>query len=368
MKRKTVVAMLAPANSIHTQRWVAALADHGCKVHLITQHPNENMENIYCLPFTGFLGYFLNVFSLRRLIRRLSPDLLHVCYASGYGTMARLSGLPYILSVWGSDVLLFPKISRFHHYLVKLNIEKAEHICSTSHAMAQSVREISNKIQDISITPFGVDTIKFYPYGNSVTNCDELIIGTVKSLEYTYGIDVLLRSVSCVIKALEQEQTEQACKIKILLVGDGSDRKILEKLSSELGIANRVTFVGKVAHEMVVEYYNKLDVYVAISRSESFGVSVLEASACGVPVVISNVGGLPEVVVKDVTGLIVPSESIEEAASAILKLVNSMSLRKRMGERGRKFVVERYSWSESIDIILAVYQKVLNSKINDLHK
>ncbi len=107
---------------------------------------------------------------------------------------------------------------------------------------------------------------------------------------------------------------------------------------------------------------NKLDVYVALSRthSESFGVAVIEASACGLPVVVADVGGLPEVVERDLTGFIVPPNDPAAAAKAIARLIGDGQLRRRMGDAGRAHVAAHYEWSACVDRALALFRSLID--------
>lgn len=107
---------------------------------------------------------------------------------------------------------------------------------------------------------------------------------------------------------------------------------------------------------------NRMDVFCAPSLSESFGVAVIEASACETPVVVSNVGGLPEVVIDEVTGFIVEPKHVEQLAEKILILVNDQSLRKQMGAAGRKFVLENYAWEKNVDTMESIYIETVTNK------
>jgi len=107
-----------------------------------------------------------------------------------------------------------------------------------------------------------------------------------------------------------------------------------------------------------------MDIYVAVSvsESESFGVAIIEASACGLPVIVSDVGGLPEVVVANKTGLIVRREDVSGTAEAIIKLVRDRDLREQMGLNGRLHVQENYEWSKNVSQMEEVYAKVIRMK------
>jgi glycosyltransferase involved in cell wall biosynthesis len=105
-----------------------------------------------------------------------------------------------------------------------------------------------------------------------------------------------------------------------------------------------------------------IDVFVNVSRNESFGVSVIESSACMKPVVVSDVGGLPEVVIEGETGFHVPAEDAEQTAKAIDRLVNDPPLRKKMGEAGRIFVRENFSFAKNVSDTIRIYEQLLSKK------
>ena len=355
--------MLAPASVIHTQRWVEALHGRGVQLVLATQHDPASWRapvgvKVVRLPHCGTPGYFRNVPALRRLLRDERPDLLNAHYASGYGTTAALAGFrPWLLSVWGSDVYDFPYESgikgRLKGWLLRRNLRQADAVTSTSEAMARQVRRLVPDIGPVAVTPFGVDTDRFAPRPQPH---DGIVIGTVKTLAPKYGIDLLLRAFAQLRSA-----ADPSAALSLVIVGDGPQRAELEALSRTLGIAAHVRFVGAVPHAEVPQWLNRFDLYVAASRldSESFGVAVLEASACGLPVVVSDVGGLPEVVVQGETGSVVPREDVAALAQAIARLVVAPELRRRLGAAGRERVLAHYGWPHSIDAMLRCFERVV---------
>lgn len=359
------VLFLAPANSIHTKRWVISLAERGIKVLLVSQHPQPDGEGygtIECikLPFNGTKGYFLNAIPLRQILRKFKPDLLNVHYASGYGTTSALVGFqPTLLSVWGSDVFEFPHESWFKGLLLRWNLRRATNIASTSKIMAKQVNLLVPDIKNIAITPFGVNQKKFYPIPR-VFKSDLITIGTVKSLDHVYGIDILLSAFSSLINDSDLNISGLAQSLRLVLVGDGPDKSKLQDQVNSLGLEGVVTFVGAVPHNDVPGWLNKLDVYVAMSREESFGVAVIEASSCGLSVVVSDAGGLPEVVINNETGLIVPRNEVHELYCALKKLVLDEALRKTMGKAGVEFIKKNYEWEHCIDIMVMCYKSIIN--------
>lgn len=360
--------LLSAGSSIHTVRWAQALASADIEVHLATQHPliepvGENVT-VHFLPWKRMPGYYLNVGPARRLINKLKPDLLNAHYASGYGTTARLLGFhPYVLSVWGSDIFEFPNRGVLHRWLLRRNIRAADLVASTSHAMAAELKRLVRIPREVPIVPYGVDTELFRPGSRRVADPesgDEIVIGTIKGLAPQYGVDILIKAFSSLRTSLAQTYPEVAGRLRLRIVGEGPDRINLMNLVQRRGIADVTTFVGRIRHEDVPHELQKLAIYVALSRSESFGVAVIEAGACGIPVVVSDVGGLPEVVQHEITGLVVRSECPGEAARALEKLVMNPRLRMKLGTEAITNVKQRYCWKTCVESMIDVYKYALS--------
>lgn len=358
------VVFLGPAGSIHTQRWVEALDRRGLRVVLATQHDSGEWQappgvQVCRLPHSGNGGYFANAPALRRLLAVEKPDLVNAHYASGYGTTAALARFePTLLSVWGSDVFEFPHQSWLKGALVRWNLRSADAVASTSEAMAHAVGDLVPALRGrIHLTPFGVDIRRFDRRARQDNG--NVTIGTVKSLADCYGIDLLIRAYARLKADPDIARANLQDKLRLLIVGGGPQREELEALVRQLGVQDTSHFVGRVPHDDVPEWLGRLDIYAAPSRSESFGVAVIEASACGVPVVVSDVGGLPEVVSAGRTGLVVERENVAALADAFKQLVLDPARRQAMGDAGRTFVVERYEWALCVDRMIRCYEAVI---------
>ncbi|WP_207063730.1 glycosyltransferase [Motiliproteus sp. SC1-56] len=358
------VVFLAAASSIHTARWVNALCEAGLDIHLISQHPvTQVFDKRVCLhvfPYRGSLGYFLIVHKVKKIIKDVNPDLVNAHYASGYGTTARLLGFsPCLLSVWGSDVYDFPQKSVVHRFWLRSNLRSAQAIASTSHSMAKETAK-TYKSGNVFITPFGIDETVFYPVA---TQCDRRVvtIGTVKTLSYKYGVDDLIKAFSITASKYPDGL------LRLVMAGDGPDVQKLKDLALTLGVSSLVDFRGYVSHSEVPAVLNELDIYVALSRFESFGVAILEASACGLPVVVSDADGPAEVTWDGVTGIVVGKNSPEQASAALCRLIDNPSERVEMGRAGREHVLKHYTWSASVDTMLDAYKKTILLGANKGH-
>ena len=361
------IAMLSGANSIHTLRWANGLNTAGHEVHVISQHRARETfapgVKLHLFPFGGILGYFIMAAGVRRLLNNLHPDIVNAHYASGYATTARLVGYrPWLLSVWGSDVYDFPTKSPLHRALVRGNLRAADAVASTSHCMAKVTHALAPTLGQIAITPFGVD---MEAYADAVpmprAQPGRWVVGTVKTMADKYGIDTLIQAFALLLASLQASDPDMARQLHLRLVGDGPQMSALKQLAAHLGVAERVQFVGHVDHAQVPHELAQLDVYVALSRldSESFGVAIIEAGAAARPVVVSDAGGLPEVVLDGVTGLVVPRENPQAAADAIECLLCDADLRQRMGAAARRHVAQHYSWDACVETMLKVYERLV---------
>ncbi|SES88615.1 Glycosyltransferase involved in cell wall bisynthesis [Oceanobacillus limi] len=359
------ICFLAAASSIHTVRWVNAIAARKHEVHLITMHRialdqiNSNVT-VHKLTFPAPVGYYANALEVKLLLRSIKPDLLHAHYASGYGTLSRLVHYrPTLLSVWGSDVYLFPYQSKRNGKIIQKNLKAANHITSTSHAMKEQTERIISVTREIDVIPFGID-LELFNSKQKGGNDEQIVIGTIKGLKPVYGIDILIESTAKLIQELtSSNQANIAEKIRLKIVGDGPELVKLQQLTEKLNIADITEFVGAVPNEQVPNYLNQLDIYCAFSRSESFGVAVLEASACKVPVVVSNVGGLPEVVKDGETGYVVNTEDSSNIVEKLRILVSDKDKRHTFGRNGRSFVQHNFEWEKNVMEMEKVYSDII---------
>lgn len=370
------ILYLADGASVHTRKWIRALTDQGHFIHLFSLNrfdPADYGEQNDRFSFVKFsitknkdilgginkLNYLLILKHLKKAIKQFRPDLLHAHFASSYGMLAAKSGFhPCIISVWGSDVFHFPRRSWFHKQILKMNLKAADRILSTSRVMAKETGRYTPK--NVEVTPFGVDTEIFYPQNESTRKCfsqmykDGFVIGTAKPLEDKYAIDDLIEAFSILNKKYPFEQ------MQLVIAGKGSAESRLKDLVYKKGIKDKVLFIGQIDHRETPKFYNAIDVFAALSLEESFGVAVIEAGACGKPVVVSDAGGLPEVVEKDITGYIVPRRDPQAAADALERLFLDQSLRTAMGKAGRTRVIKTYEWKQCVSKMLNIYQTLLS--------
>lgn len=354
--RRRRICLIGPANNVHIHRWAQSLIERDFQVSLISTVPASTAlppalahMPIYTIPtarprmspavrFATLLQGWARV---PGLIAALRPDLIHVHSLPTPAAVPFLRRVgPLIVSSWGSDVVQRDRRkTRFYPHL----LTHAAAITATSHYLANVTASYLSTPRRIVVVPFGVDPARFHP---SAVPPTERRIGTVRHLEVNYGIDVLLEA----LRLLGNPD------LQVVIAGEGSLRPDLESYARQLGIAGQIRWLGRIEHAAVPDLLRSLSVFVMPSRAESFGVAALEAQACGVPVVATEVGGLPEVVRDGATGILVPPENPAMLAQAIKVLLADPDRRAMMHAVGPHWVAEHYTWEMSVEQMLYVYE------------
>ena len=358
------ILLLAPANSIHTIKWANAFSDRGHEVFLVSL-PDHRADmdklspevTVKYLSKGGGKGYYLSGGELKKYFREVKPDVVNAHYASGYGTLARIAGVhPLVLNVWGSDIYEFPYKGKYQNIVIKRNLRNADAVASTSNCMAEETRKVLKAPgMDITIVPFGVDVNRFRPY-EDLKEKDHFLLGTVKLLSQNYGIDLLIRAFALFKKRWE----DVGCSgkpPKYFICGRGPDREALVSLVKELGLEKDVEIADYVPNEILAGVINGFDVSCYASIQESFGVSVVESMACGVPVITTEADGFKEVSAEGETGFFVHSRDPQEFADRMWDLYVNEELRKEFGQNGRERVLRLYDWQKNVTVLEELLKK-----------
>lgn len=346
------ILLLADVNSPHTQRWLHAIAsDSRLRVAIFSFTAQTVSVPSDVIVFDSGLDaslarranlygkawrYIKTLPRLRQAVKQFQPDVIHAMYASSYGLLgALLNFKEYYVSCWGSDIFSFPQQNFVTRSVLQFVLSQAKRVYSTSHFMANEIRKYTKA--EAVVIPYGVDTTIFLPGKNLLNDFDpnNTVIGTVKSHEATYGIDVLIRGFALLYKRL-------GGKIKLLLVGEGSQTTALKQLTRDLGMTDHVVFTGKVTHDETVSMHRAIDIFVAPTLHESFGVSLLEAMSCGKPCVVSDIPPYREIDGDANAMMYFKSNDAESLCDNLAMLINDSEERNRLGTAARHRVLEKY--------------------------
>ena len=354
------ILFIGSQKSNHSKKWVNNLVARGHEVLLVYQHESSDTSvefdprvKTHMLKFGGYKSYILNIPEVRKIYKEYQPDVVNVHYMSGYGLMATLAGArPLVLNCYGSDIFVAPQKSKIVKWIVKQLLINADAVAATSKAMATEAKRIMGKRhKDVTVTPFGVD-ITLFKKDEDRKYSERPVIGIIKYLKPEYNIPLLIKAFAI---------TREIAKVKPLLhiYGSGPLKEEFVSLCKQLNIYDDVTFFETIPNQEVPKALNTMDIFVNSSNVESFGVNIVEAMACELPVVATPCPGPKEVIDNGITGIVLKDWDENELADELIKLVENPTLRIKYGKAGREKVLREYDWSQNVETLIKVYKQVV---------
>lgn len=353
-----------------------ALAKKGHKVHFITYSQptrldffNENLfyheVDIRTYPLFVYPPYELALAStMVNVIQYEKLDLLHVHYAIPHASAAYMAkqilktkghDIPVITTLHGTDITLVGKDASYEP-VVTFSINASDGVTAVSKDLKEDTYKHFKVTQDIEVIPNFIDLQRFKKQKKDhfkTAICPE----NEKLIVHTSNFRKVKR-VEDVVKIFHN--IRKKIKAKLLLVGDGPERNHIESLCRELDTGDDVRFLGKL--EAVEEVLSVADLFLMPSEKESFGLAALEAMACEVPVVSSNTGGLPELMVDGKTGFMSDVGDVEEMSKKALYILDDKNL--------PSFKVHALKRAQEFDVenILPLYEKYYMEVVERTHK
>lgn len=300
---------------------------------------------------------------LRETVEEFDFDLIHAIrlfpIASSLIPIAGSTGRPLLSLGVGSDVHTNPFTSRGIRRLTRLAIERSDRVAAVSKALGNEMLALGQPRRSIATVYNGVDTVTFAP---TPERRDELRrnlglpaggagIVMVSRLARSKGVHELL--------AAFVRLNAQHKEAWLAIVGDGPERAGLVRRVESLGIGSRVILPGAVPHDVVPQWLNASDIFVLPSYNEGLPNVVMEAMACGLPVLATDVGGISEAVTEACTGFLVQPRSADALIAPLEELLANPPLRTRLGRAGRERVERQFGWRRSAECLLSVYEDMV---------
>ncbi len=294
-------------------------------------------------------------------------DLVHAhghVYMSSYlaGKVAKKYNKPFILTQHNTFIDYQSLLNILEHLndltVGKAVLKDADRVITVSKETMKYVRRLGADKSKTSVIYNGVDIDRFHPRNKGESRKklglpkNRKIILSVRRLVYKNGLDTLIESASLV--ARDHPDT------LIVVVGKGPSRKLMEDRIKELGIEDNIKLTGFVPDRLLPVYYDAADYFVLPSASgEGLPLVLLEAMACGLPVVATTVGGTPEIIMHMKNGVLVPARNPEAMAETISKLLSEERLGPAIGEEARRIVEERFTWEENFRQLQSIYSEFI---------
>jgi len=334
----------------------------GYDVHLITFTPKPiKGVKIHESRYFSKLAYPLRILEVRKAIKEIDPDVLHAHYVSHYGMYGALTGFkPFVVSAWGSDILVDPQRAMLKRLVVRYVLKKADLITADSESLMKAVMNFGVLREKVESIGHGVNLKMFRHRAENrklrerlKISVSSLVVISTRSLEPVYNVETLIKVIPFVLRA--------NMNVYFVIVGGGSLKRKLEKMADKLGISSNVRFVGRVSQMEVAELLWMSDVFVSTSLSDTTSVSLLEAMACGLPVVVTELEGNMEWIKNGVNGFLFPKRNFKVLAEKILYLLGNEDVRRKFGIVNRKIVEKEGDYEKEMSKMEKLYKDLVEA-------
>ncbi|MEG0835417.1 MAG: glycosyltransferase family 4 protein [Christensenellaceae bacterium] len=335
------IAFLAAANSPHTVKWANVFVqDNDVTVYSMPDHKDEQNEmsdkvKVVYLPYAQTQnGCKKNAAQLNSYLNAENFDVVNAIDAANYGYLAAKAKAAHVLlTVLGPDV--YASVDYGKKGLILKSIKHANAVLAAAPNVITRVKSIFKKEKQYFVAPFGVDMEKFI-HKEVPKDADKIVFGSIKPLEYVNRVDLTIDAFS---KFLQQSVKDATLKI----AGDGTLLAGLKQKAQDMGIADKIEFLGHIKTQDMPDVINSMDTTIQMGSAEAFGVCGVESMACGVAVISSDTVGASEYILNGVTGYLVKVNNTDAASTCMVELARGNDARIRMGQKARQDVEELFN-------------------------
>lgn len=352
-----------------------SLAQLGNEVHFITTgHPSRLSgydERVYVHKvitgeyplFQQYTPYSLSLaVKIREVAEQYRLDLVHVHYAIPHAASAFLAKemlkpkhLPTMTTLHGTDITLVGMMPSYYE-ITRFSIEKSDAVTAVSEFLRRETVQEFRIQRPIEVIHNFVDTDLFRIQDDPCVARSRLSPKGERVLMHISNFRKV-KNLPVVLKVFDEVQKH--IPARLALVGDGPERESTERQAEEMGIADRVDFMGD--QESISDILPAADVFLLPSQHESFGLAALEAMACGVPVVGSRIGGLPEVIIHEETGYLCDPSDVPCMTAIVMGLLRNEELRRSIGRAARARAEREFNRDKIVARYVDAYRKLVGS-------
>jgi glycosyltransferase involved in cell wall biosynthesis len=356
------LCFIANPNTSHTRRWLSYFARRGYDVHLIAEHrlrtpfAEVTVHDLTAITNVRKLRYLVWAVIVRRLVHRLRPDILHAHQVSSAGWLGwAASHHPFVVTPWGSDIYRHPQRSRLARWLAQRVLSSADLVTADSADLLARTIELGADPTCSHIIQWGVDLTTFSPVDeraelrSQLGLGSEFIILSARAMRPIYQHNVTLEAIATVRQTIPD--------VTFIFRDYNADppdyAAQLARRAQFLGVSDAIRFIGPTArYEDVVNLYRAADLVVSVPASDGTPVSVLEALACGIPVIVSDLPSLREWIIDGESGVLVPVGNAEAVAHGIIRLL----MDHRLYQQALQIIRERADHAAWMAQMEALYQ------------
>jgi len=350
----------------HDHRFLSRLAQTDHEVYFLrleqSQFVSEERpipESISVLPWDGrhsltnLSGLLRAKRGLKDTLRNLKPDLVHAGPVQKSAFLTALVGFsPLVTMSWGSDLLLDAQ-SGLGRWLARYTLRRSTVFLCDCEAVAKVAHELGMPRERTVIFPWGVDLDHFSPGGPSELRKslgweNAIVLLSTRSMEAIYGVDVITEAFI--------DLASRNGNVRLLILGDGSLRENIESSLHRAGLQDYVYFAGQVGFDKLPEYYRAADLYVSASHVDGSSISLLEALACGLPALVSDIPGNLEWITPGVNGWVFSVGSSRALAAQMDEAIKDSNILRSFGAQSRRVALEQADWIKNSEKLVQAYQ------------
>lgn len=352
------ICYIGDASSIHVIKWAEFFINSGHRVSIISNVENNikgaevfNIGERHCGVHIKCLSAIYEIWRKRRLIRKLltdnlKPNLIHAHYATDYGFLAAISGYhPFVLTTHGSDLLVDFRKDKLSEKLVTYALKRADIITAPSTFMSNMIKQIAKK--RVVAIQYGIDTARFNIFSASRNFDREKTLISTRALTEKYDIQTLINALPLINRKIPE--------LKAIIAGSGDKKALFEDSLKNSELDRNVQFTGNVSNDEMPTLLNEASIYVSTSPSDGISISLLEAMACGLFPVVTDIPGNRELVDHKRNGLLFKTGDAEGLANAVFSAYNDRQRRQTAIGMNRQIIEDRFSISRNFSLIEDLY-------------
>ena len=350
----------------HDYRFLSSLSKTEHEVFFLQLEANKRQtedrplpENIRQILWAGGKGEFRwrdiprLVFDLRRVVRELKPDLIHAGPIQNCAFLAALSGFRPILAMsWGYDLVMDAEKSAWMRRVTRYTLKRSAFFVSDANVSRNRAIAFGMPLERTLIFPWGTDIEHFTPKTFKHSNVQTFTLFCSRSWEPMYGVDVLARAFAKV--------ANQHPDVDLILLGGGSQGPRIRQILMSGGVLDRVHFGGHVGQKDLPRWYHMADLYISPSHVDGSSVTLMEALACGLPCLVSDIPGNREWIEDGINGWLFRDGDVNDLAEKILYAIKNRESFEAIGKAARRTAEQKADWKKNFGKLLEAYDLIMS--------
>jgi len=317
----------------------------------------KQLSTIERKPFLSSFPLATQLGNFKRIYKSFKPDVIHTGYVWQVGILPAVLNLhPHLSMAWGSDILVEPDKSWFKKKLVRKVMKTADHIqCDANFVKERIINDYSVSQDKITVFPWGIDLNMFHPLDkiscrkNLGINEKKFTVLFSRPLEEVYDVPTLMNGLKLFCRSKSD--------VQILIAHDGPMKSYATDFIKENDLKDQIKLIGWVKHDLIPVLYNASDVYVSTALSDGSSLSLLEAMACGLGLIVTDVPAVTEWVSEE-NGIVTPKKSPEALSEGLNSYYNNRNLVKTHGQKSELIARDKADWDRNYLKLKEIYEKI----------